>query len=288
MVQEITSGLALGCIYALVSFGFVLVYSAVGTVNFAHGELVMLGGYFGLAGSTWLGLPLWACLIFSLAAMCVLGFLFNRFSYYPVRSRPVVVAIITSIGMSIVLRNGALIVWGPDSFKLHSLVGDDTLTFGGAIIPEHYILIIVITALIFVGQFLFFSRTSLGRKLEATAQDQQTARLMGIRVSRMISLTFMISACLAAIAGFMLGPIWFLEPNVGLYIILKAFIVIVIGGFGSIYGILLGGLFLGVTEILVASHLTSEYKDAISFLILVAVLLVLPQGFFGEKIAKKM
>jgi branched-chain amino acid transport system permease protein len=111
---------------------------------------------------------------------------------------------------------------------------------------------------------------------------------MGIKVNRMIALTFVLSALLASIAGFLLAPLWFLEPDVGLYIIVKAFIAIVIGGFGSIPGLMLGGLFLGVTEVLVASHLTSEYKDVISFLILITVLLVLPQGFFGEKIAEKV
>jgi len=288
MIQEIFSGLSMGCIYALVGFGFVLVYNAVGAVNFAHGELVMWGGYFGLMATIWLGLPLWIAMIFSLVAMAGLGFLYNQVAYYPMRHRPLVTVIIASIGMSVLLRNSALAIWGPDPLKLHSFLGDGIINLSGVVFPRHQLLIYVVTAFIFIGQSFFFARTSIGRKLEATAQDQEMARLMGIKVNRMIILTFVLATCLASIAGFLMAPLWFLEPDVGLYIIVKAFIAIVIGGFGSVPGLVVGGLFLGVTEVLVASHVTSEYKDVISFLILIAVLMLMPQGFFGEKIAEKV
>lgn len=288
MIQEVVSGLSIGCIYAMTGFGFVLIYNAVGAVNFAYGEVVMFGGYFGYLAAAWLGWPLWLAFFFSLAAMAVLGTVNNYFAYYPMRHRPVVTVIIASIGMSILLRNGALTIWGPDPVKIDSFLGDGIIHFGSVVIPRHQLLIFLVTAFILVGQFFFFSRTSIGRKLQATAQDQDTARLMGIRVNRMITLTFVLAAVLASISGFLLAPLWFLEPDVGLYIILKAFIAIVIGGFGSVPGLVVGALFLGVTEVLVASHLTSEYKDVISFLILITVLMVLPQGFFGEKIAEKV
>jgi branched-subunit amino acid ABC-type transport system permease component len=227
MIQELISGLAMGCVYALVSFGFVLVYNAVGAVNFAHGELVMFGGYFGLIGTSWLHLPLWLALLFSLMAMAGLGIVYNRVAYYPMRHRPVATVIIASIGMSILLRNSALALFGPDPLKLRSFLGEDIFRLGGVVIPQHHVLIIGVTLALFIGQSL-------------------------------------------------------------LIVILKAFIVIVIGGFGSVRGLLAGGLFLGVVEVLVASHLTSEYRDAISFLILIAVLIVLPRGFFGEKIAQNV
>ena len=130
---------------------------------------------------------------------------------------------------------------GQDPVKISSFLGDGILKLGNVVIPRHQVLIFVVTAFHFAGQFLFFSRTSIGRKLEATAQDQEAAKLMGIRVNRMIALTFVLSALLASIAGFLLAPLWFLEPDVGLYIIVKAFIAIVIGGFGSIPGLMLGG-----------------------------------------------
>jgi branched-chain amino acid transport system permease protein len=288
MIQEIISGLAMGCIYALVSFGFVLVYNAVGAINFAHGELVMFGGYFGLMATAWFHWPLGLAFVFSIVAMAGLGFVYNRVAYYPMRQRPAVTVIIASIGMSILLRNSALALFGPDPLKLRSFLGDHVFNWGGAVIPQHHILIIVASVAIFIGQSLFFHRTFVGRKLEAMAEDQEMARLMGINIKRMTALTFMMSASLASIAGFLLGPIWFLDPDVGLVVILKAFVVIVIGGFGRTHGILAGGLFLGVFEVLIASHLTSEYRDVISFMILIAVLIVFPRGFFGEKIGQKV
>lgn len=288
MIQEIVSGLSMGCLYALVGFGFVLIYNALGAVNFAYGEVVMFGGYFGLVGVTWLGLPLWGALIFSMLAMTALGIFNMLFAYYPIRHRPAVTVIIASIGMSILLRESAMTIWGPDPLKIGSFLGDGIIHVGGIVIVRHQLLIFVVTALVFIGQYLFFARTPVGRKLEATAQDQEAAQLMGIKVRRMIMLTFILSGLLASIAGFLVAPLWFLEPDVGLYIIMKAFIAIVIGGFGSVPGLVVGGLFLGVSEVLVASHLTSEYKDVISFLILITVLMVKPQGFFGEKIAEKV
>ncbi|MBW1977679.1 MAG: branched-chain amino acid ABC transporter permease [Deltaproteobacteria bacterium] len=288
MIQEIVSGLSIGCIYAMTGFGFVLIYNAVGAVNFAYGEIVMFGGYFGYLAIQSFGWSLGLAFLFSILAMAGLGIFNDYFAYFPMRHRPVVTVIIASIGLSILLRNSALAIWGPDPVKIKSFVGDQLVHIGNVVFPLHQLLIFIVTAFIFVGQVFFFSRTSIGRKLEATAQDQEMAKLMGIKVNRMILLTFVLAACLASIAGFLLAPLWFLEPDVGLYIIVKAFIAIVIGGFGSVYGLMAGGLFLGVTEVLVASHLTSEYKDVISFLILVTVLIVLPQGFFGEKVAEKV
>ena len=288
LVQEIVSGLSMGCIYALVGFGFVLVYNAVGAVNFAHGELVMLGGYFGYAFSTTAGLPLGVAFLLSLAAMAALGAVYSYAAYYPMRHRPVTTVIIASIGMSILLRNSALALWGPDPLKLDSFLGDGVLEIGNIVIPRHQLLIFAATAAVFTGQSFFFSRTSLGRRMRATAQDQETAQLMGIRVRRMITLTFVLASLLAGLAGFLTAPLWFLDPEVGLVIVLKAFIAIVIGGFGSVPGLVAGGLFLGVTEVLVAAHLTSAYRDVISYAVLILVLVFLPRGFFGEKISQKV
>lgn len=288
MIQEIVSGISIGCIYAMCGLGFVLIYNAVGAVNFAYGEMVMFGGYFGYLATSTFGLPLALGFVFSILAMSILGLFNNYFAYYPIKNRPIVTIIIASIGMSILLRNSALIGWGPDPLKIGSFMGSGVYDFGSFVIPKHQILVFIITPMVFIGQFIFFSRTSIGRKLEATAQDQEAAKLMGIKVNHMIALTFILSGILASIAGFLVAPLWFIEPDIGLYLIVKAFIAIVIGGFGSIPGLIVAAIFLGITEVMVASHLTSEYKDVISFLILIIVLLVLPQGFFGEKIAEKV
>ncbi len=176
MIQEIVSGLSMGCIYALVGFGFVLTYNALGAVNFAYGEIVMFGGYFGLVATAWLGLPLWSALIFSMVAMAALGIFNMLFAYYPMRHSPAVTVIIASIGMSILLRNSALAIWGPDPLKLESFLGDGTFNLGGVVIVRHQVLIFAVTALVFVGQYLFFART-LSRERLATHVSRYPLRL---------------------------------------------------------------------------------------------------------------
>ena len=238
MPQLVLNGIAIGCIYALVSCGFVWVYQCVGAVNFAHGELVMVGAYLGVTASVLLGWPPALSLVVAVAASALIGLAFQRVAYKPVHGRP-------------------------------------PLTF------------IVVTVLVFLLQALFFTGTRLGRRLRATAEDQETARLMGVKVGTMIALTFSLSAALAALAGALVAPVIFVSPDLGLFIILKAFIAIVIGGFGSIAGTLVGGVFLGVIEVLTAAYVSSAYKDVVAFALLVVVLLVLPHGFFGERAGER-
>jgi len=285
--QLLLTGIAIGCIYALVSCGFVWVYQSVGAVNFAHGELVMVGAYLGVTASVLLGWPPAVSLVVAVGAAALLGLIFQRVAYTPVRGRPALSFIVVSIGMSILLRNGALAVWGPDPVAPPDLVGGRMLRVGDSVLSAHHLLIIVVTALVFLTQALFFAGTRLGRRLRATAEDQETARLMGVNVRAMIALTFTLSAALAALAGVLVAPVIFVSPDLGLFIILKAFIAIVIGGFGSIAGTLVGGVFLGVIEVLTAAYVSSAYKDVFAFALLVVVLLVLPHGFFGERIGER-
>lgn len=287
MLQLLTNGLAIGCIYALVSCGFVWVYNAVGAVNFAHGELVMVGGFLGVSASLALGLAPGPALLLAVLGSAVLGLAFQRVAYAPVRDRPPVTFIIVSIGMSILLRNAALIVWGPDPVSLPGFMGRSMVHLGGSSISANHLLIVGVTLATFWLQHLFFTRTRLGRWLGATAQDQEAARLMGIRVPRMIALTFVLSAAVAALAGYLVVPVIFVSPDMGLFVILKAFIAMVIGGFGSIPGTLAGGVFLGVLEVLTAFYVSSHYKDVFAFFLLILILLVRPEGFFGENVEEK-
>ena len=287
MLQLVANGLAIGCIYALVSCGFVWVYNAVGAVNFAHGELVMVGAFLGVTASLALGLSPGPALLLAVLGSGVVGLVFQRVAYYPVRHRPPVTFIIVSIGMSILLRNAALVVWGPDPVSLPGFMGRAMVRVGSGSISANHLLIIGVTLATFGLQHLFFTRTRLGRWLEATAQDQEAARLMGIRVNRMIALTFVLSAAVAALAGYLVVPVIFVSAEMGLFVILKAFIAMVIGGFGSIPGTLAGGVFLGVLELLTAFFISSHYKDVFAFLLLILILLVRPEGFFGEKVGEK-
>jgi branched-chain amino acid transport system permease protein len=287
MLQLLINGIAIGCIYALVSCGFVLIYNAVGAVNFAQGELVMVGAFLGATSAVFLHFPPVAALLAAVVGSAVVGFLFQRVAYYPIRNRPAITFIVVSIGMGILLRNSALVIWGPEPFAPPDFMGGRMVRLGDSVVPAHNLLIIGGTLLIYGAQFAFFSRTRLGRRLEATAEDQETARLMGIDVPTMIALTFVLSAALSAVAGYLLAPVIFVSPEMGLHVILKAFIAIVIGGFGSIVGTLVGGIFLGVMELFTAAYLSSAYKDVFSFLVLLTVLVFLPEGFFGEKAAEK-
>ncbi|MBI2372217.1 MAG: branched-chain amino acid ABC transporter permease [Deltaproteobacteria bacterium] len=287
MLQLVVNGLAIGAIYALVSCGFVWVYNAVGAVNFAHGELVMVGAFLGVSGSLALGLPPAAALLLAVLGSAALGWLFQRTAYYPVRTRPAITFIIVSIGMSILLRNSALVLWGPDPLSLPGFMGRTMVRLGASSISANHLLIIGATLATFGLQHLFFARTRLGRQMEATAQDQEAARLMGIQVSRMIALTFVMSAAIAALAGYLVVPVIFVSADMGLFVILKAFIAMVIGGFGSIPGTLVGGIFLGVLEVLTAFYISSHYKDVFAFLLLILILLLRPEGFFGEKVGEK-
>ncbi|MFQ5692747.1 MAG: branched-chain amino acid ABC transporter permease, partial [Nitrospinota bacterium] len=245
MVQLLVTGLAMGSIYALVSLGFILVYNAVGAVNFAHGELVMVGAFFGVTVATVLEFPLVWAFVASVAGMALLGLLFQRLAYYPVRDRPPITFIIISVGVSIFLRNAALATWGPDPYPLPSFFGTAKIRIADSVILWHHLFIIAVTAFVFGCQAFFFARTTIGKKMQATAQDIDMARLVGIRVNRMIALTFVLSAMLSALAGLLVGPIFFVDHDMGLFIILKAFIVIVMGGFGSVPGSFVAGLFLG-------------------------------------------
>ena len=287
MPQLLLNGIAIGCIYALVSCGFVWVYQSVGAINFAHGELVMVGAYLGVTAAVLLGWPPVLSLLAAVTASALFGLIFQRVAYRPVHGRPALTFIVVSIGMSILLRNGALALWGPDPVAPPDLVGGRLLRVGATVLSAHHLLIIAVTAVVFALQALFFAGTRLGRRLRATAEDQETARLMGVNVGAMIALTFSLSAALAALAGVLVAPVIFVSPDLGLFIILKAFIAIVIGGFGSIAGTLVGGVFLGIVEVLTAAYVSSAYKDAVAFALLVVVLLLLPHGFFGERIGER-
>jgi branched-chain amino acid transport system permease protein len=288
MAQLVINGLAMGCIYALVALGFLLIYQAVGALNFAQGELVMLGGFLGISLALGLKLPLPVAFLVTILLMAAIGWLFQRVAYYPLRNRPFAAVIISTVGVGIALRNGAQLIWGPNPLSFPGLFGTEPIRVAGTTVLPQHLFIIVVTLLLLVAQYWFFTRTALGRQLQATAQDAEMARLMGIPVGRMIAATFMLSAAMAGIAGLLLAPVFFVTTDMGGMVMLKAFVASIIGGFGSIPGAIVGALFLGVMETFVAAYVSSAYKDAFAFLILILVLFVAPRGLFGEKISEKV
>jgi branched-chain amino acid transport system permease protein len=276
----------MGCIYALIGLGFVLIYNATNGLNFAQGELVMLGAFifYAMLGA---GAPYGAAALLTVVAMGVIGYVFQRLFFYPLRDRNFLAFVIATIGFSIAARNVALIVWGPNPLRVRSFFTIDTVSFGSVSLPPEHLLIIAVTAVVLLLQYGLFFHTDLGRRLRAAAQNGEVAQLMGIRVGRMIAITFVISAMLTGVAGVLLAPIFFIETEMGLNLITKAFIAVIIGGFGSVPGVVLGGLIVGLIEILTAVFISSVYKDAIVFTILIFFLIVFPQGIFGERISER-
>lgn len=287
MLQILVSGLAMGGIYALVALGFVLIHNASGAVNFAQGDLVMIGGFIGVWAATRLPLP--AVLRAGVAGLLVVGvgYVFQFVAYRPLRNRPGVTVFISTIGIGIAMRSGALLIWGPEPSSLPPFVGG-VAHVGSLVIAPQYLITTVAAMVLLVGLNLFLNGTQVGRMMRATAQDQEVARLVGVRVHRVVNLTFTLSALLAALAGFMLAPIFFLTPSMGNLLILKAFTAVVVGGFGSIYGAALGGVLLGVVEAGTAGLISTAYKDVITFAILIVFLFVRPQGILGETVAEKV
>lgn len=281
--QLSAAGLALGMIYALVALGFVLIFNAVNVVNFAQGEFAMFPAFVVSFLLTSSGLPMAASIPGTVLFAIAFGLLFNRLVYYPLRKRSFVPVIIATIGVSVFLKNMALVLFGADPRKLEPIVPGVVKVFGTNINAQ-YLVIICVTAVLLLAQYLVFERTTLGKRLQATAQNPEMAALMGINTGAMIAGTFAYSAVLGAVAGILVAPLFGITAEMGGLIALKAFAATVIGGFGSIPGAVLGALFLGLVEIFGAAYVTADYKDAFAFVILIAVLLFRPQGFFGERV----
>jgi branched-chain amino acid transport system permease protein len=284
LIQLLINGLAIGSVYALAAIGFVIVYSATGVVNFAAGQFVMFGTFAGVATLINAQLPWPGAYGAALAAMVLFGALFFLIVYLPLRNSSVVTIIVATVAVSITMQNAALLTFGSWPFRLPSPVEGLTVTIGGAIVSVHALAVIVVTAIMVALLWLLFYRTPIGIGMRAVAQDIQAARLMGLKVNRLLALSWVLAALLAGVAGLMLGPIWFADVNMGDPIALKAFAATIIGGFGSLPGAIIGGVFVGLSEVLGASYISSAYKDLISFGIMIGFLLVRPQGVFGERI----
>ena len=288
MAQLLVSGLAIGCIYSLVSLGFVITFKSMNILNFAYGELVTLGAYFGTTLVVSARLPLVVGLIVDLLALAGVGVLFAYLIYRPLRNKPVRTVVVATIGVSVAVQALVLVIYGPYPKSMPALGGSAPIeVLGLSILPQH-LFIFGITGLSVVALWLLYGETTLGWKMQAVAQDYEAARLMGINVEMVILVTWVLSAVLGGLAGFLLAPLFFINVTVGFVTMLKAFAACIIGGMGSFQGALIGGLFIGLAETLFAGYVSSPYKDALTFALLIVVLLILPQGIFGEKVGEKV
>jgi branched-chain amino acid transport system permease protein len=303
LLQQILNGLILGSLYALVALGYTMVYGILELINFAHGEIVMLGALVSvtaLAALAAAGVPVALALPLALAAamvVCVVaGVLVERVAYRPLRNAPRLAPLITAIGVSIVLQNLAMIVWGRQYLSFPPVLDIQIYELYGATVTNVQVLIVAVAGVTMGGLLLLVQRTRLGRAMRATAQNREVAGLMGVDVNRVIAATFAVGSALAAVAGLLIAAYYGIAHyNMGFMLGLKAFSAAVLGGIGNIPGALLGGLLLGVIESLGAGYigdltggfLGSHYQDIFAFFILILVLIFRPSGLLGERVADR-
>ena len=280
LLQFFLSGLTLGGIYALIGLGFVTTYNVTGILNFAQGEFVMLGALITVALYS-LKIPMILAIIVAVLIVSLIGALIERMAIYPARHASLVTVIIITIGVSISIRGLALLIWGTDPYSLPAFSSGSPLVLSGASITPQALWVIGTAIAVVISLFIFFERTFLGKAVRACVVNKLAARLMGISPQLMSLLAVALSAALGAIAGIVITPITFATYDMGLMLGLKGFVAAVLGGLTSISGAVLGGFLLGVLEALGSGLISSGYKDAIAFLILVLVLFIKPSGLLG-------
>jgi branched-chain amino acid transport system permease protein len=303
LLQQIINGLVLGSVYALVALGYTMVYGIINLINFAHGEVLMVGALVSWTVVSLLaesGLPGWLKLLISLiaaVAVCAaLNFLIEKVAYRPLRNAPRLAPLITAMGMSLLLQTLAMIIWKPNYKPYPILLPSEPFHIGGAVINTTQILILVATAVTLIGLMWLVNRTKLGRAMRATAENPRVAALMGVKPDMVISATFIIGAALAALAGVMYAANYgSVQHTMGFLPGLKAFTAAVFGGIGNLAGAVVGGVLLGLIESLGAGYigkltggvLGSHYQDIFAFIVLILVLTVRPQGLLGERVADR-
>ena len=290
-LSNLINGISLGSVYAIIALGYTMVYGIAKMLNFAHGDVIMIGAYISFCVTQYLNLPAWLSVLAAMFVCTLLGMTIERLAYKPLRSAPSLAVLITAIGMSYFLQNLALLIWGsnPKSFTSIISFGPLRLFDGQLIISDVAIVTVLACSLIMIGLTWFTGKTRMGKAMRAVSEDKGAAQLMGVNVNRTISVTFAIGSALAAIAGVLLCSAYpTLMPTTGSMPGIKAFTAAVFGGIGSIPGAMLGGILLGIIEIFGKSYISTELGDAIVFAILIVILLVKPAGLLGKKINEKV
>jgi branched-chain amino acid transport system permease protein len=281
-LQAVVSGVSIGCIYALVALGFVLIYKATEVVNFAQGELMMVGAFFAYSIVDLGGVPFVPGVLLALLATALFGVLINRLLLRPLIGSPAFTIVLATVAVSTLIRAIVAMVpgWGVETHRLSNPVAGKVIRIGDLVISGEHLVVILVTVVLVGLLYLFFSRSRIGVALQATSQNQLAAGYTGINVRRMFGLIWGISAAVAALAGVLLAPMAFVHVNMG-YIGLKAFPAAVLGGFGSLPGAVIGGIVIGVIEELAGLYLPEGFKNVAAYIVLLAVLMVRPQGLFG-------
>ena len=289
-LDKLITGISLGSIYAIIALGYTMVYGIAKMLNFAHGDVIMMGAYIAFCTLQYLNLPPVMALIVAMAACTVMGVVIEGLAYRPLRQAASLAVLITAIGMSYLLQNLALMIWGanPKSFP-RTFINSSIINIGQLNVSSATLITILANVVIMVALTLFTAKTKLGKAMRCVSEDRGAAELMGIHVNRTISFTFAIGSALAAIAGVLLCSSYpILQPTTGSMPGIKAFTAAVFGGIGSIPGAMLGGLLLGIIEIFGKAYISTELGDAIVFAVLIVVLLVRPSGLLGKPVREKV
>lgn len=288
-VQQLINGVSLGSIYALVALGYTMIYGIIKLINFAHGDIYMLGAYAGFFATTTLKLSFVPALIFAMIAAGLAGIIIERLAYRPMRSAPRIAILITAIGVSFFLEYGMMLLVTPQPRTFPAVFTATVYNVGGLIVNSQQILILLTAVLLMVGLTYIVQKTMVGKAMRAVSYDMEAASLMGINVDKVVSYTFALGSALAAAAGVLVGVYYnSIDPLMGIMPGLKAFVAAVLGGIGILPGAMLGGVLLGVVEAMVSGFFSSTFRDAAAFAILILILLLRPAGLLGKNIREKV
>ena len=294
LLQQLINSLVLGSIYTAIALGLTMIYGILGIINWAHGELYMLGAFAtlylvnilgsgdGAAGSYFLALLL------GIVIMAIFGMLLDKLVFSPLRGKSDNTIILGTLGISFFLQNLAIILFSPNPQGIPSVLNQQNLTIFGASVTWSRAIVVIVTVVLILVLNWFISKTKTGKAMRATSQDMNAARLMGIDIKFISVITTIIGAALAGVAGGLAGPIFLVQPTMGILMVTKAFAVVILGGLGNIGGAILGGFILGIAEALTAGYISSELKDIVAFVIMILVLIVKPEGVFSKYSVEKV
>lgn len=290
LAQQLINGISLGSIYALIALGYTMVYGIIKLINFAHGDIYMVGAYVGFFATTTLGLSFFPALLMAMAVAGIAGMIIEKAAYRPLRNAPKIAVLITAIGVSLLLEYGGILLVSPQPRTFPAVFPTQTFNLpGGLVINNQQIVILAVALALMVLLTYIVNRTKIGKAMRAVSYDTDAARLMGIDVDKVISYTFAIGSSLAAAAGVLVGVYYnSIDPLMGIMPGLKAFVAAVLGGIGVIPGAMMGGVILGVIEALVSGFISSTFRDAAAFAILIIILLFRPSGILGKNVREKV
>mgnify|MGYP000867545419 FL=1 len=281
-LQQTINGIMVGSIYALVALGLTLEYGILNIPNFAHGVLYTVGAYLTFLVVVSLGFNYWIAILCAMAALAIIGMIVHRLVYRPLVNAPHLNSFIAAIGLIFMFKAAMLLIWGPD-FKRYPPINDTVINIFGTVVTTQRILIVVITVILIVILNLFIKKTMAGMTIQALAQDREGALLAGINVERVETLVFAVGSAMAAVAAALISPVFLVYNTMGDFVILKAFVIIILGGMGSIPGAIIGGYIIGLVESLGGAYLSTDYNELIAFAILIGVLAIKPTGLFGAR-----